>query len=156
MKWAGWAGAAGLLLLSLPAGAQAPVQVCVQQPNGRCSPTSSAIGSLGTLVASKLVAKGSGVLEGYSVAIQGGSASTDYYVMIFDLAAVPASPSTQTPFRTVPVETDAAGNAVVAAAWQPGAFKSFSKGLVIGLSSTASPTWTSAGSLADIEADVQQ
>lgn len=149
----------GLLVAGLLAPAtyaQQPVQICVQQPTGRCSPTSPQIGTLGTLVAAKVLATGSGVLEGYQIGIQGATASTDYYVMLFDLAAVPTSGTTQAPFRTVPVETDATGNAVVAAAWQPGAFKTFSKGLVIGLSSTASPTWTSGGSFADIEADVQQ
>lgn len=141
---AGLGGALALgLALLLPGLAKAdPVPICAPQlgKNGCGAVYGSQIGTGGTLVSSKVVKALPGVLLGFSVGVVGATASTDYWVEVFDLAAAPGT--TSVPSHVYLVTTDSSGNGGLAVAWQPGTYENYVNGIVVGLSSSCCGTFT--------------
>lgn len=132
-----------LLGFAFSALAQAPTPLCTPTVNQQsCTSVGPQIGSAGTLASSAVLKSSTGVLEGFGVSIVGATASMDYWVMVFDLAAAPTNGATVAPSHTYLASTNSGGNGQISVVWPPSQYERYSNGIVLGLSSTCCTTFT--------------
>ncbi len=134
-----------------PAGKAAPVGA--GNPLAVSTAPLATKGASSALEASHEAKPSAGLLVGFSGTIKGAVANTTYWLMVFDLAAVPAN-GTVAPAHSYPITTDGNGVGAFSIAWN-GTPDSYSNGIAFGLSTTCCFTYTAAGAFVAYSWQVQ-